>query len=72
VLPLLAVGVPLAAVIAVGLVALTGGAAFAIPGLPDPGLLTRYGITAVRVLAEAASVICVGSLLLAAFLVPPQ
>ncbi|MET7998558.1 cytochrome c oxidase assembly protein [Amycolatopsis sp. NPDC005232] len=72
VLPLLSVGVVLAAVVAVGLVALTGGAGYLITGLPDPGLVTRYGITVVRVLAEAASVVCVGALLLAAFLVPPQ
>jgi putative copper resistance protein D len=72
VLPLLSVGVVLAAVVAVGLVALTGGAGYLIAGLPDPGLVTRYGITVVRVIAEASSVLCVGSLLLAAFLVPPQ
>ncbi|ATY13784.1 copper resistance protein CopD [Amycolatopsis sp. AA4] len=72
VLPLLSVGVVLAAVVAVGLVALTGGAGYVIAGLPDPGLVTRYGVTVVRVLAEAASVVCVGALLLAAFLVPPQ
>ncbi|MEV8615231.1 cytochrome c oxidase assembly protein [Amycolatopsis sp. NPDC051373] len=72
VLPLVSVGVVLAAVVAVGLVALTGGAGYLITGLPDPGLVTRYGITVVRVLAEAASVVCVGALLLAAFLVPPQ
>ncbi|RJQ92321.1 copper resistance protein CopD [Amycolatopsis panacis] len=72
VLPLLSVGVLLAAVVAVGLVALTGGAGYVIAGLPDPGLVTRYGVTVVRVLAEGASVVAVGSLLLAAFLVPPQ
>lgn len=72
VLPLLSVGVLLAALIAVGLVALTGGAGYLIAGLPDPGLVTRYGITVVRVLSEAASVVCIGALLLAAFLVPPQ
>jgi cytochrome c oxidase assembly factor CtaG/putative copper export protein len=72
VLPLVSIGALLAAVVAVGLVALTGGAGYVIAGLPDPGLVTRYGITVVRVLAEAASVLCVGSLLLAAFLVPPQ
>lgn len=71
-LPLLSVGVLLAAVVAVGLVALTGGAGYVIAGLPDPGLVTRYGVTVVRVLAEGASVVAVGSLLLAAFLVPPQ
>ncbi|MFE0024141.1 cytochrome c oxidase assembly protein [Amycolatopsis sp. NPDC059021] len=72
VLPLLSVGVVIAAVVAVGLVALTGGAGYLIAGLPDPGVVTRYGITVVRILAEASSVICIGSLLLAAFLVPPQ
>ncbi len=72
VLPLLSVGVVLGAVVAVGLVALTGGAGYVIAGLPDPGLVTRYGVTVVRVLAEASSVVCVGALLLAAFLVPPQ
>ncbi|KAA9160851.1 bifunctional copper resistance protein CopD/cytochrome c oxidase assembly protein [Amycolatopsis acidicola] len=72
VLPLLAVSVVLAAVIAVALVAMSGGASYVIAGLPDPGVLTHYGLGVVRVLADAASVVCVGSLLLAAFLVPPQ
>src|SRR4051794_6350300 len=72
VLPLISVGVVLAVVVAVGLVALTGGAGYLVAGLPDPGLVTRYGVTVVRVIAEAAEVLCVGSLLLAAFLVPPQ
>ena len=72
VLPLLIVSVVLAALIAVALVALTGGATYVIAGLPDPGALTHYGLGVVRVVADAASVVCVGSLLLAAFLVPPQ
>ncbi|WP_442861004.1 cytochrome c oxidase assembly protein [Amycolatopsis sp. CA-230715] len=72
VLPLVLVCVVLAALLAVGLVAATGGAGFVIAGLPDPGLVTRYGITIVRVLAEAASVVTIGSLLVSAFLVPPQ
>jgi putative copper resistance protein D len=72
IVPLLSVSIVLAALIAVGLVALSGGAGYVIAGLPDPGLATRYGISVVRVLAEAASVVCIGSLLLAAFLVPPQ
>lgn len=70
--PLLAVSVLLAAVVAVALLTLSGAATYVIVGLPDPGALTRYGIGVVRVLADAASVVCVGSLLLAAFLVPPQ
>jgi putative copper resistance protein D len=40
--------------------------------LPDPGLLTRAGLPLVRVLSDCAAVVTVGSLLLAAFLVPPQ
>lgn len=71
-LPLLVVAVLLAAVVSVALLALSGGATSVIAGLPDPGLVTRYGIGVVRVVADAASVVCVGSLLLAAFLVPPQ
>ncbi|WP_245866179.1 cytochrome c oxidase assembly protein [Prauserella marina] len=59
-------------VVAVGLVALTGGIGYAIAGLTDPGNVTRYGITVVRVGADAAAAVCIGSLLLAAFLVPPQ
>ncbi len=41
-------------------------------GIPDPGPLTTYGLPAVRALGETAAVIAIGSLLLAAFLVPPQ
>lgn len=71
-LPLLLVSVLLAAVVAVALLTLSGGATSVLAGLPDPGQLTHYGIGVARVLADAASVVCVGSLLLAAFLVPPQ
>ncbi|HKN55627.1 MAG TPA: CopD family protein, partial [Amycolatopsis sp.] len=69
---MLVVGVLLAAVFAVALLVLGRGPDTLVPGLLDPGVITRYGITVVRVLAESASVVCVGSLLLAAFLVPPQ
>ncbi|WP_020418207.1 cytochrome c oxidase assembly protein [Amycolatopsis sp. ATCC 39116] len=72
VLPLLLVCGLLAAVVAVALLALSGGATYQIAGLPEPGLVTQYGVGVVRVLADAASVVCVGSLLLATFLVPPQ
>lgn len=70
--PLLAVSVLLSAVVTVALLILTGGSTYVIAGLPDPGVLTHYGIGVVRVLADTASVVCIGSLLLAAFLVPPQ
>lgn len=72
VLTLLVVSVLLAAVVAVVLLVLSGGATYLISGLPDPGILTHYGVGVVRVLADAASAVCAGSLLLAAFLVPPQ
>lgn len=70
--PLLAVGALLATVLAVGLVALTGGLSYAVAGLTDPGDVTRYGIVVVRVGADIAAAVTIGSLLLAAFLVPPQ
>ena len=66
------VGALLATVVAVGLVALTGGLSYGVAGLTDPGDLTRYGIMVVRVGADLAAAVCIGSLLLAAFLVPPQ
>lgn len=69
--PLLTVGALLGIVVAAGLVALTGGLG-AVAGISDPGPLTTYGITIVRVAADLASAVCIGSLLLAAFLVPPQ
>src|SRR3546814_19413181 len=41
-------------------------------GRPDPGPLTIYGLPAVMAFGEVAAVMTVGSLLLAAVLVPPQ
>ncbi|TDP96423.1 cytochrome c oxidase assembly protein [Labedaea rhizosphaerae] len=70
--PMLLVGGLLAAVLAAGLLALTGGNRYVLQGLSDPGLLTEHGLIVVRVLTEVACVLCVGSLLFAAFLVPPQ
>ena len=69
---MLAAAVLLAAVLAVGLTLLVSADVAAALGLPDPGPLTRAGLPAVRVLAECAAVVAVGSLLLAAFLVSPQ
>lgn len=69
---LIAVGVLLAVAIATGLTVLLAGDVLAALGLPDPGLLTRAGLPVARVLAECAAVVTVGSLLLGAFLVPPQ
>ncbi|HEV2780482.1 MAG TPA: cytochrome c oxidase assembly protein [Actinophytocola sp.] len=65
VVPLLVVGGLLAAVLASALLALTGQQL-------DPGLVNAYGPTVVRVAAQIGAVLTVGSLLFAAFLVPPQ
>lgn len=56
--PLLIVGSTVAALVAVGLLTITGA--------------DRPALIVVRVLTESAAVVTIGSLLLAAFLVPPQ
>ncbi len=66
------VGVLLATAVGAGLVLVLDGDGLTALGLPDPGLLTRAGLPVMRVLSECAAVVTVGSLLLAAFLVPPQ
>lgn len=65
-------GTAVAVLIAAGLTALTGARPIASLGLPDPGTLTTVGLPAVRVIAEIAMSLTVGSVLLAAFLVAPQ
>jgi cytochrome c oxidase assembly factor CtaG/putative copper export protein len=68
----LVLGVLLAVAVGTGLFLALDGDELTGSGLPDPGLLTLAGLPVMRVLAESAAVITVGSLLLAAFLVPPQ
>jgi putative copper resistance protein D len=68
----LAVGVLLAVAVGTGLFLALNGDGLIGLGLPDPGLLTRAGLPAMRVLTDCTAVITVGSLLLTAFLVPPQ
>lgn len=65
-------GAACAATIAVLLVLLTQDPWWSPGGLPDPGEVTRSGIIVIRVLSTTAAVVCVGSLLLATFLVPGQ
>ena len=62
----------IAGLVAAFVVSLSSAEALAALGIPDPGVLTVYGLPAVRAIGEFAAVIAVGSLLLAAFLVPPQ
>ncbi|WP_130348403.1 cytochrome c oxidase assembly protein [Herbihabitans rhizosphaerae] len=58
--------------VAVALTALSAEDRYAVALLPDPGALTGYGIAAVRVITDIGAVLCIGSLLFAAFLVPPK
>lgn len=70
---LVMLGSLVAVVVAVVLLRQTGGTNLtAITGLRDPGPLTTYGVSVVRLFAEVSAVVVIGSLLLAAFLVPPQ
>jgi cytochrome c oxidase assembly factor CtaG/putative copper export protein len=61
-----------AAVVAALVVGLSAAQALSLLGIPDPGPLTTYGLPAVRALADLSAALTVGSLLFAAFLVPPQ
>ncbi|WP_406271647.1 cytochrome c oxidase assembly protein [Nocardia sp. NBC_00881] len=62
----------IAAVVAALVVGLSAAQALSLLGIPDPGSLTTYGLPAVRALADLSAALTVGSLLFAAFLVPPQ
>jgi putative copper resistance protein D len=62
----------IAAVVAALVVGLSAAQALSLLGIPDPGVATTYGLPAVRALADLAAALTVGSLLFAAFLVPPQ
>ncbi len=68
---LVGVGV-LAGAIAAGIGALSLADALTATGLPNPGPATTYGLPFLRAAGEIAAVLAVGSLLFAAFLVPPQ
>ncbi|MBP2326232.1 putative copper resistance protein D [Kibdelosporangium banguiense] len=70
--PLLVVGIVTACLVAVGLLSLSSED-FVVSGLRGTDVYASYGLPVVRVLAEIAAVICIGSLLFAAFLLPaPQ
>jgi cytochrome c oxidase assembly factor CtaG/putative copper export protein len=69
---LVVAGILLGMGIGTGLIVVLGNDGLAGLGSPDPELFTRAALPAVRVLCECAAVVAVGSLLLAAFLVPPQ
>src|SRR5690606_11252415 len=60
------------AVVAALVVGLSAPEALTLLGIPDPGPLTTYGMPAVRALSDLFAALTVGSLLFAAFLIPPQ
>ncbi|WP_433491874.1 cytochrome c oxidase assembly protein [Nocardia grenadensis] len=62
----------LAALVSMLVVGLSAAQALSLLGIPDPGPLTTYGLPALRALADLFAAFTVGSLLCAAFLVPPQ
>ena len=62
-----ALGVLVAALLAGG-----GGTAAAVPGLPDPGTLTRWGLPVAKTVLNGASVIAVGFVALAVMLPAPD
>mgnify|MGYP001172740561 CR=1 FL=1 len=70
------IGVAAIAVCAIALIAslVAGGAVTAqvIPGLPDPGSLTRWGLPTARNLSALTGALTVGLLLLAAVLLPSE
>ncbi|QLY30307.1 cytochrome c oxidase assembly protein [Nocardia huaxiensis] len=69
---LAAMGVAVSAVVAALVVGLSASQALTLLGIPDPGPLTTYGLPAVRAIADLAAALSVGSLVFAAFFVPPQ
>ncbi|MBO0872590.1 MAG: bifunctional copper resistance protein CopD/cytochrome c oxidase assembly protein [Pseudonocardia sp.] len=71
-LPLVLLGLLVAAFVAAGLTALSGARPLEALGLPDPGALTTYGLPVVRAVSEISAVLTVGALLLAGFLVAPE
>ncbi|MEE2061732.1 cytochrome c oxidase assembly protein [Rhodococcus artemisiae] len=61
-----------AALVAAALAAVSSSEVLRLLGLPDPGVITRYGLPAATAIGEVAAVVMIGSLLVAAVLVPPQ
>jgi putative copper resistance protein D len=70
--PLVLAGAACAVAIALLVVLVTRTPWWSPGGLPDAGEVTRNGVAVLKVLVTVASVVCVGSLLAAAFLLPRQ
>lgn len=57
--------------LAFGILAIVGGLPSPLPGLPDPGALTRLGLPLLRGLRDGTGALTVGLLTMAAWIVPP-
>lgn len=58
-------------VISLGLLAATGALPVPLPGLPDPGAVTRWGLPLARGLRDGSASLTIGLLLIAAVALPP-
>ncbi|MDW6057097.1 hypothetical protein SAZ11_02065 [Streptomyces sp. FXJ1.4098] len=67
---LLAAGAGVAVAVALAAVGAGGGASEAIPGIPDAGAMTAWGLPVARTLTDVAAVATVGALLLVVVLLP--
>ncbi|MGW3562656.1 cytochrome c oxidase assembly protein [Streptomyces sp. NPDC000941] len=67
---LLAAGAGVAVAVALVAVGAGGGASEAIPGIPDAGAMTAWGLPVARTLTDVAAVATVGALLLVVVLLP--
>lgn len=72
VLSYVAPAIAVAVAVALALSALSGAEGFARLGLPDPGAVVVNGLPVARAIAQSSAVATIGSLLLVAFLVPPD
>lgn len=59
-------------VISLGLLAATGALPVPLPGLPDPGAVTRWGLPLARGLRDGSASLTIGLLLIAAVALPPE
>ena len=57
--------------ISLALLAATGGLPVSLPGLPDPGAVTRWGLPLARGLRDGSASLTIGLLLIAAVALPP-
>ncbi|GAA2780669.1 cytochrome c oxidase assembly protein [Saccharopolyspora taberi] len=65
-------GVVAAVVIVVALVWSVGDAAYSALGYPDPGAVTAVGVNLLRMTADIAAAVCLGSLVFCAFFTSPR